>query len=463
MSIALLILGLAAYLAYFLCTRSPLPPSIVRPSPPSTSPPHQHVDEQYIYGRLDALEYDVKTIKKQMSTIDFETIEILRGILPEHLVVVRDSSGELSLSDDFWHALQDKIRSDGTLFPDQPSTKDPASWTKKEMGKIWEKYLLQNERAVNTYLAKTVKENFPRLLQNHQVATKDSVLDMIRKNWQENEAGIKSELKRLNKKLDDNITRSRGGLAEKEIIGFVEDTIRKFISAAQLEAMVSAALTANINYGLSRVNHFSPGTGAMINPLITSPTYVNPINKVHYFPWRFIRSLVGVPVPTPNGPRAALTPWQEFGDCWCHPTAGVLAVVMGSTIYPKEVVVEHISQSASLEPDATPKDMELWAHMPDGKFREMWYLSAAVFPEMKSDLGIPAQYVLIAEWTYDINARNKVQAFPINKLDMEGLEADTNKLIVRAKNNWSENGTLPYTCFYRVRVHGQVVKTPGTY
>jgi hypothetical protein len=63
-------------------------------------------------------------------------------------------------------------------------------------------------------------------------------------------------------------------------------------------------------------------------------------------------------------------------------------------------------------------------------------------------------YVRIATWTYNLESSDNIQAFPV-QLDMKDLSTHTDKLIVRALNNWGD-GKVDYTCLYRVRVHGEI-------
>ena len=66
----------------------------------------------------------------------------------------------------------------------------------------------------------------------------------------------------------------------------------------------------------------------------------------------------------------ALTPWIDAGHCWC---AGIrsangtttipadVAVRLAQFIVPQYVVLEHIDPSATTDPLAMPKDIEVWA------------------------------------------------------------------------------------------------------
>lgn len=244
------------------------------------------------------------------------------------------------------------------------------------------------------------------------------------------------------------------------------EVLKKFIPSGQIDALAASNLKSNLNYGLTRLNHFSKGTGAVIDPEYTSPQYVFPSMNV-WFPKRTMRWLIGNSIPVPNSPDTALMKWEEHGDCWCSPSNAdgfgpSLAVIMGSSIYPEQIVVEHIMSSASLEPGAAPKDMEILAWIPDSElFQAVSKMSDNIFNDDTVEPLRADNFVRIATFTYDIDAQENIQGFQ-TQLDMKALGAHTNKIIVRSKNNWSD-GHVDYTCLYRVRVHGDVVASPGLF
>ena len=108
-------------------------------------------------------------------------------------------------------------------------------------------------------------------------------------------------------------------------------------------------------------NFFSPALGAVVNPQRSTPTAGKRENWFQKL-YRWCTN-----EPTAHPPRTALVPWQEFGDCWCtvpredNGIKSQLTVSLGRKIVPEEVVVDHIPYGGTLEPEVTPRRMELWA------------------------------------------------------------------------------------------------------
>jgi hypothetical protein len=426
-------------------------------------PPGNRTEIQSIHQRLNVLEHEVRGIKLRFSQLDQHSIDRLKQLLPDQLLVKKDDNGNILLSDDFWKALQDKIRSDDTL-----SSHDRGSASSDQQPvdrKGWERYITKNKATMDAYTKDQIRDAFPRLLKDNKIATRQEIIESIHSIWEEKKDEIMKDMSVLKKKLDaasDNIKKSRSGpgsLTKQEIATAVEDFLKKTIPKEQLQRLSQSSLDS-ISLGAVRLNHFSKGTGAVVNKQVTSPNYVLPANRV-WFLTRLRRRIQNNAIPVANSPEAALTPWQEHGDCWCTPSEydhdgshASLGVMMGSNIYPEQVVVEHILPTAALEPGCTPKDMDLLAHVPDPELFELLKdLSEDMFGER--DPGIPDGYVRVAEWQYDPSSPKYVQAFEVG-LDMKAVGAHTSKLIVRAKTNWG-GGLVPYTCFYRLRVHGDIM------
>jgi hypothetical protein len=428
-----------------------------------------------INNSIRNLDYKYSYLRRK-TEIDGETISKIEKSLPEFLVVRKNDRGKIEIPLEFWGALRDLIQSDGNLLPSSAlptldSTGKGVSIKdfEKKAGQLWQKYIKENQAKITSWSSTEFEEKFPHLFKKHILASKSEIVDMIRHNWKDNNEAVKQELSTLSKKLDKareqilQLQDTPSSMSSDKLKAMVSNHINNILPIAQLEALISANVKGNVNWGLSRVNHWSHGTGAVVNVLMTSPNYAFP-SMNQWMHQKVFRWFIGNPVPIPNPPEAALTKWDEHGECWCSPAkhdngfGPTIGVISGSNIYPDQVVVEHISPSASLEPGAAPREMELYAYIEDfDTYDAVYGLSKEMFGEPDSKLKY--HYVKVAEWTYNAElGSTSAQAFTV-AIDLKQFSAPTNKLVVRAKNNWGGE-RVEYTCLYRIRVHGEIAVTP---
>lgn len=449
---------------------------------PSFSPlEHATDDNRDLYRRLTDLEHQVARIKSRKSDIDPKAIARLNDILPDLLVVKKDQDGNLIIPNDFWHALQDRIRSDDTLIHrqiDQPVQTGKGTMSGKELTRevekvakvAWDRYMKQNSNNMKVILADELGQKFPRLLKDNHVATKEEVIELIRQNWDEDTAHLRTELAQLTKKFENasrqitKLQHNSGSLTRDEVRNIATEILKKLIPHAQLEALINSNLRSAIDQSLTRINHFSPATGAVVNPYLTSPTYISPKSNVYFFT-KWMRAAIQNPIPAPNPPSAALTRWEEYGDCWCTPLeqgegfGASLGVVMANSMYPDSVVIEHLPSGASLQPGSAPREMELLAWIPDiDTYNAVKSVSEELFSETEAEV-LPFGYVKIGAWTFDMEG-GSVQAFSV-PVDMRSFGADTDQLVVRTRSNWG-GSHVGYACLYRVKVFGDTIPNSGS-
>ncbi|EAL91301.1 hypothetical protein KXW98_006091 [Aspergillus fumigatus] len=252
-------------------------------------------------------------------------------------------------------------------------------------------------------------------------------------------------------------------------------------------------------------NFLSIGTGVLIDPRMTSPTYGEKKSRLP----KWLRDRASVwgeaPRPKPNPPLTALVPWDSVGDCWCSaPRNGVsqLALHLSRPIVPEEVVVEHIPKHATLNPGAAPKDMELWVQytinkstsgeLPTDAGSAGWYksylnwllsfesgvLETEYQSPMLSERFSLHDYIMsylrpayhnepesaywnattlgptfyrVGKWKYDIHGQHHVQEFSLDAIiDQPDIRVD--RVAFRVNSNWGAN----FTCFYRLKLYGHL-------
>jgi hypothetical protein len=448
--------------------------------PLSSFSPDEIKDLQH---RMKNAEYEIAWLKKR-ADLDAKTIAHLDQILPNEIVVKKDKSGNLEITQEFWHALDAKMRAENAYLHNEvggrpwkgSSTTDISIAQVEnlmEKSKMWDRFLHNNRAQLNVWAGEEFDSRFPEKLKdsinNGVVASKSQFIALVRQNWEDTQREIKVEIRKLAKDLDSTVRNV--GQAEQDAVGHTKEEIRaiskdvfmSMLSTVQLEALSKANKNINVAQSLHRVNHFSQGTGAVVNPKLTSPNYLFPSMDrspvIKGLSWLLFK-----PIPSPNPPEVALQRWEEHGDCWCSPSkdaAGFspsLAVIMHNHIHPDQIVIEHVPSTGSLEPGSTPKEMELLAYIED---EETYYTikqrSEYVFEEENLvDKQHPYGFIRIGSWTYDAHALNNIQSFqPQILLSSFHGPSYTNRLIVRSKNNWGGD-TVDFTCLYRVRVNGEI-------
>ena len=433
---------------------------------------------------------------KPHKQLDPTTVEKLQDILPDLVLCKKDKQNRLQIPDDFWRALQDKIRNDDTLFEkDTGGQESRAGLSKNEVqhiaqgvaenvvkksDKIWDKFLDNNRERITQWQEAAVFAKNGKAY-NSDVVERLELIGKIKENWEANEEAhrvlqkrvdylseraLGTVYRRLNKVEHDLVTMDQLNTA-------VSQQIRRMVAATQLDTLSKANNKQISDRGLDKVNFFSKGTGARIIPYLTAPNFVFPSMRMNWFKRKTLEWTLG-PVAKLMPPEVALEHWEEHGDCWCAPSkitdgpnegfGPSIGVALGREITPDQVIVEHISPGASLEPGATPKEMELFAEILDPvAFDEAQHRSHQFFREhfdYPPFYNAPKNFVRLGMWTYDANMLQTAQSFPL-QVDLSTIkDAYTNKIVVHARNNWGGN-QVPYTCMYRIRVMGEVKKRKG--
>lgn len=432
---------------------------------------------------MKIVESDIARLTRH-TDLDSQTIERLQKLLPQVIVCKKDTDGDIIIPDDFWNALVDRIRKEDSIF--EREINQGSKWTRKtglsrkdvqsiaeraieDSEKVWNRFLDKNKDRINNYdsdqFASKVYKNVEKYSETHQKVDKEEFIQAIRKNWDDTRYELQSQIGLLTKQLDTSLQKiqklERSTLSKEQINRIASDVATKLIPHAKLSAQSNANININTNQALLRVNHFSRGTGAVIDPKLTSPKYSFPSMEVHIFK-RALLQLCDRPVPRPKPAIVALERWEEHGDCYCSPSKDAkgfgpsIAVLTGNFIQPDHVVIEHIPETATLEPGAAPKDMEAYAYIEDVEVVEEIKRSRPNDVVPKSVEPRLAGWVRLGSWTYDAASPLTTQSFPLLDLKQFGDKAFSNHFVVRAKNNWNPE-EVAYTCMYRMRITGDVV------
>ncbi|KAI9848038.1 MAG: hypothetical protein M1837_001140 [Sclerophora amabilis] len=409
--------------------------------------------------RITGVETDLSFLKTQFR-LHSSSIEKLEEILPDKIAVKAAWDGKHKIDNEFWSALKQKIELD--FKPLLPTGAAGEGMDQKFMDYLaqtqWESLIEKNNQRVLDQV-ESLRSQFQSRWNDDTVLTKTQFLSLLADNFGENAQRISE----MDKKLREKYEAVETGIEDKiiDIATGVATTIstvniKSAIPASQLNALAQANLKINTDTALKKVNFFSPGLGAVIDPYLTSPTYVKP----HTFTQRSLSSALNLGIRKPNPPATALEPWNDNGDCWCSPSeSGMaqIAVLLPRTIYPSEVTIDHIPIDATLDIRSAPRQIEVFAQIKDRTARQdALHLAEKKVPEPmrsnKDDL-LDESWVRIGFAIYDIFSINHIQTFPI-QANLGLVNAGVNKLVVRSRANW---GSPQHVCLYRVRIHGELV------
>lgn len=355
----------------------------------------------------DALDISFDRLKKNAKAMD-ATLDALKSKLPDHVLVTLHDGNKVEIHDEFWRALEGRLRAEGFIGPDTTTDKE------------WENFVSKNRDKMNRFWDERLRA--PQIEEKFRVIARDEFVLLLKEHYRS-----------MQDSIDERISRAVAS-ASKTIATDIAQ--KAFHDQIRLESLAAANLLKNLELGHRKVNYFSLGLGARVDPRLTSSTYVRRQNLAHR-----IYDLVLAPSRAAP-PVAALEKWDEPGDCWCASpsTTGQglaqLTVLLGHATLPRQVTVEHIPKEASLDWSSAPKNMELWAEMDDEK--------AGI--EGCSANG-PQGFVCLGKFAYNVHGGNHVQTFDLDAI----VRTPVRRVMARVTDNWGGD----YTCLYRLRLHGE--------
>ncbi|ORY09688.1 UNC-like C-terminal-domain-containing protein [Clohesyomyces aquaticus] len=369
--------------------------------PQVVDPTNPHVTYGYDLSRR------VTNIETSLTDID-GTLNRFGKYLPDAIVLRRKANGDLEIPDEFWRALESKLKSEGLGKPTVTGDVNWIDFLNKNQAKITQ--IIQSE------------------LENH---TTPSSLEIIQR--KEFLDLLHQEYVKISDRVDRKIAEASKTLSKEAKTVAQQVASKAFIDQVRIDSLAYTNLVANAELSLRKVNFFSPGLGARVDPYKTSSTFADPSTLRS----KAIQRLFSLQSRRP--PVSALEKWDEPGECWCAaPSDGKtglaqLAVNLGQKMVPRQVTVEHLPKEASLDFSTAPKEMELWVET----------------NELVEDLGCsvaPSGWACLGKFAYNIHGSNHIQTF---NLDVD-LAAPVAKTMVRVGSTWG----APHPCLYRLRLHG---------
>lgn len=324
-----------------------------------------------------------------------------------HFLIVRREDDSSVITDEFWQAFLNKAA----------SPEGEASWNA---------FLDHNEERLQNIFGKRL-DHSPKDPHSEAVS-REEFLRLMQESYQ-----------KLATQIDEKVFQAVKGQAS-QIKAIAEAETRKaMIDSIRLQTLAQSNLLANYELNLRKVNYFSIGLGALIDPRFTSTT----LSSNH----RDIFSRLFVPSRPRNPPSAALDKWDEAGDCWCaapNPKRGTaeLTVSLPTPVFPQQVTIEHVPMSMMPRKKITnaPRTVELWVETDQSA-----HYQYANQEQMCQD-GLPG-WTCLGSFTYNIHAPNHQQTFDLDARS----SVPVTKAMLRVRSNWGAD----YTCLYRVRLHGR--------
>ncbi|KAH7398393.1 UNC-like C-terminal-domain-containing protein [Pyrenochaeta sp. MPI-SDFR-AT-0127] len=334
------------------------------------------------------------------------TLQELREELPQHIVVHRHPDGRREISDEFWTALLNKV----------DSQSDDAEWIS---------FLKRNRNKVDDIIGAPMDGNGHKV--SPEAVPRHEFIDIMQQHY-----------KNISARVDEKFLDTIRGQSEQIAAVARLEAKKVMMDQIRLASLAQSNLVANYELVMRKVNYFSPGLGAYIDPTLTSATFSPEASFFfHRFAW----------ITPRNPPKAALTSWEEVGDCWCAtpdaPRSGraQLAVNLGQPMFPNQVTIEHVPMNMvpTSNINNAPRHIEVWTDTDEPvKLR---------YNHMKDQCqNGPDGWQCLGSFVYNIHSGNHIQTFDLDAATAKPIS----KIILRVLTNWGGD----HTCLYRVRLHG---------
>lgn len=365
--------------------------------------------DTFLWNRMRQVDNKVNNVQT--------TIAALKKQLPEFLIVRRYPDGHIEIPDQFWEALVSKARS-------------------KEDDSHWLEFLKENKRKLEGILDNS-EDRDSNKIQPHAITRREFV-DLMAKNYRE-----------MSTEVDAKIEKAIQGQNQQHKAIIRAEARKVMMENIKLFELANSHLVANYEHRLKAPNYFSPGTGAYIEPRLTSTTFSD---RSHSLPRIFQQWALA---SLRNPPKAALQDWNQPGDCWCSAPDSSrkgqvqLAVSLGRPMTPRQVTIEHvpISMVPGGDISSAPRDIEFWVETAEPAEPN---LDRA--PTLCQEG--PPGWQCLGTFKYNIHDENYFRTFELTSKPSSPIS----KAMLRVMTNWGAD----HTCLYQVRLHGDDA-TPYVY
>ncbi|POS73935.1 hypothetical protein DHEL01_v207669 [Diaporthe helianthi] len=437
--------------------------------------------------------------------------EMKKGGLMWHLLSMqKGEDGSHTISDAHWDAIKQRLREEDPTshtsgddplalsnevmsYVDMSVSKSFQDWLTKNADEVRKARGTENGEPSASYaelyghVDKLVDERLKALNMEARVVTREEFISKVEEYFRNHSSTVEEELAVMNGKLAQalgiaheakNSASLPPGLSRSEVESLVGEMVRRAVGEAQLEGLARGTIKSHLSSELlTQKNYFSAIRGSLIDPYLTSATYVwgtkkrankqgEPSPKFWDLRERILGNDPSVfrPGRKYNGrdfnAAAALENWQEDGECWCaaHENGthvADLSIYPAEVLIPQYLVVEHIGRDSTFDPGSTPKEIEFWVKAPgDSSQRPLDEWSKKKWTEAPTVQGMKLQekgFVKVGDFEFDWGGgKSQTQVVKLPK-ELEDFGVQTEQVLVRARSNY---GASDHTCFYRLRLFG---------
>lgn len=405
---------------------------------------------------------------------------------------------DVQLSNKNWKLVSSKVVGDPSLDSKlSKSVADAESRMEHKMSSLWDTWVRENESRLQEALGesfdkmpktasdKELDQRIASILKQQGInsppsdglfVTRDEFVRRLNNEFASNRAEIRAELNDLRPQLQQLVldaveaiglskAQSAGGVSEDarvEITMLVNKAVSTALANANIEALARGKIHNHWDTTLkNQINFFSMGSGATINRGRSSTTYDPYREGVR--DRRLLEN--GIPGAKRWEHNEVLRDWSEDGEKWCAARdvnsegkahGYMLAVQLGRPVIPQQIIVEHILPGATIDPDARPRDMEVYIQIEDPEIRERVkdFSATHIGDHHVREVVAPLDddMVRVGRFTY-VGAELHDGVY-VHQLSSELIQmgAATETVVVRAVNNY---GAADHTCFYRLRMYGE--------
>ncbi|KAH8172170.1 spindle pole body-associated protein sad1 [Sarocladium implicatum] len=405
---------------------------------------------------------------------------------------------DVQLAKKNWKLVSSKIVNDPTLDSKlSHSVSNAESRMEQKITSLWDAWVQENESRLQEALGESLQKMPPTASDkdlDHRITkilkeqsknnvasdglfvTRDEFVRRLNNEFASHRTEIRAELNDLRPQVQELVRDAVEAIGLKkgqhanalsedarvEIKTLVNNAVSTALANANIEALARGKIHNHWDTTLkNQINFFSIGSGATINRGRSSTTY-DP-----YHDGNRDRRLLE------NGLTGArrwehldvLRDWSEDGEKWCAARdvnsegkahGYMVAVQLGRPVVPQQIIVEHILPGATIDPDARPRDMEVYIQIEDPELRERVkdFSATHVGGHHSHETVAPLDDDMVRVGRFTYVGAELHDGVHVHQLSSELIQmgAATEMVVVRAVSNY---GAADHTCFYRLRMYGE--------